>query len=225
VVNHMRFAISAAILIAFCSTGSWADDTADIRKKAESGDAAAQFELAQHHVNEARDARSERRAQRDWKQAVEWYSRSAEQGFARAQFELGGLYILGEGVEQDEGQGVEWLLKAAEQGLADAQFEIGNLYLAGANLEQDAELGLDMLTKAANQHHVPAQKQLGTMYFQGAGVAKDLVQAHLWFSAAALNEDRAAQGYLSTLESIMDESQIDEARALAAQWQADYMGE
>jgi len=221
----MRFALFTAILIAFCSAGSWAENTGDIRKKAESGDAAAQFELAQYYESEAGKTRSDRRALRDQKRAFDWYSRSAEQGFARAQFELGGLYILGEGVEKDEAQGVEWLMKAAEQGLADAQFEIGNLYLAGANLEQDAELGLDMLTKAANQRHVPAQKQLGTMYFQGVGVAKGLVQAHLWFSVAALNEDQAAQGYLSTLESIMDEAQIDEARALAAQWQADYMGE
>jgi len=202
----MRFALFTAILIAFCSAGSWAENTGDIRKKAESGDAAAQFELAQYYESEAGKTRSDRRALRDQKRAFDWYSRSAEQGFARAQFELGGLYILGEGVEKDEAQGVEWLMKAAEQGLADAQFEIG-------------------LTKAANQRHVPAQKQLGTMYFQGVGVAKGLVQAHLWFSVAALNEDQAAQGYLSTLESIMDEAQIDEARALAAQWQADYMGE
>ena len=224
-VNHMRLAISAAILIAFCSAGSWADDTAAIRKKAESGDAAAQFELAQYYVSEARNARSERRAKRDWKQAVEWYSRSAEQDYAKAQFILGRMYIVGDGVAQDNSQGVDWQVKAAEQGLAEAQFEIGNLYLSGVNLEQDSESGLDLLNKAANQRHRPAQKQLGTMYFQGMAVAKDLVQAHMWFSVAALNEDQAAQGYLSMLESVMDEAQIEDAQALAAQWQADHMGE
>lgn len=221
----MRFALFTAILIAFCSTGSWADDTADIRKKAESGDAAAQFELAQYYESEAGKARSERRTLRDQKRAFDWYSRSAEQGFAKAQFNLGHMYILGQGVDQDKSQGVDWQVKAAEQGLAEAQFEIGLRYLSGAVLEQDLDSALDMFTEAANQHHVPAQKQLGTMYFQGAGVAKDLVQAHLWFSAAALNEDRAAQGYLSILESVMDGTQIEDARALAAQWQADHMGE
>jgi len=221
----MRFAISAAILIAFCFTGSWAEDTADIRKKAESGDAAAQFELAQYYVSEADKARSQRRALRDQKRAFDWYSRSAEQGFAKAQFNLGHMYILGQGVDQDRSQGVDWQVKAAEQGLVEAQFEIGLRYLSGAVLEPDLESGLDMLNKAANQRHVPAQKQLGTMYFQGVGVDKDLVEAHMWFSVAALNDDKASQGYLPTLESIMDEAQIDEARALAAQWQADYMGE
>jgi len=221
----MRFTLFAAILIAFCSAGSWADDTADIRKKAESGDAAAQFELAQYYESEAGKARSERRALRDQKRAFDWYTRSAEQGFAKAQFNLGHMFILGQGVDQDKSQGVDWQIKAAEQGLAEAQFEIGLRYLSGADLEPDLESGLDMLDKAANQRHVPAQKQLGTMYFQGVGVEKDLVQAHLWFSAADLSGDRDAKGYIPTLESIMDAAQIDEARALAAQWQADHKDE
>jgi hypothetical protein len=221
----MRFAIIAAILIAVCSAGSWADDTADIRKKAESGDAAAQFELAQYYVSEADKARSQRRALRDQKRAFDWYSRSAEQGFAEAQFNLGRMYVLGQGVDQNKSQGVDWQVKAAEQGLAEAQFEIGMQYLSGAVLEQDLESALDMFNKAANQRHVPALKQLGTMYFQGVGVEKDIVQAHLWFSAADLNGDKDAKGYIPTLESIMDEAQINEARALAAQWQAVHMGE
>lgn len=221
----MRFAIFAALLIAFCPAGSWADDTADMRKKAESGDAAAQFELAQYYESEAGNARSERRALRDQKRAVDWYTKSAEQGFARAQFNLGGLYILGEGVEQDKSRGVDWQVKAAEQGLAEARVEISSRYFSGIELEQDLDLAREMLKMAANQRHVPAQKQLGTRYFQGVGVDKDLVQAHLWFSIATLHNDKASQAYLPLLESIMDETQIDEARALAAQWQADYMGE
>jgi len=225
VVSRMRLAVFAAILIVLCSAGTWADDTAAIKKKAESGDAAAQFEMAQFYATEAGKARSERRALRDQKRAFDWYARSAEQGFARAQFNLGGMYILGKSVAQDKGRGVDLQVKAAEQGLAEAQFEIGLRYLSGAVLEQDLDAALDMFTEAANQRHLPALKQLGTMYFQGAGVARDYVQAHLWFSAAALNDDKAAEGYVSMLETVMDETQIDEARALAAQWQTDHMGE
>ena len=221
----MRFAIFSAMLIAFCSTGSWADDTAAIRKKAESGDAAAQFELAQYYVIKASKARGQKRALRDQKRAFDWYSSAAEQGFAKAQFDLGRMYILGLGVTQDRSQGVDWQVKAAEQGLAYAQYDIGMQYLSGAILQQDLELALDMFNKAANQRHVPAQKQLGTMYFQGVAVAKNLVQAHMWFSVAALNEDQAAHGYLSMLETVMDEAQIEDAQALATQWQADYAAE
>ena len=221
----MRFALSAAILLAFCSTESSADVSADIRKRAESGDATAQFELGQYYQSEARKTRSERRALRDQKRALDWYSRSAEQGFAEAQFTLGHMYILGQGVDQDKSKGVDWQVRAAEQGLAEAQLDIGLRYLSGAVLEQNLESGLGMLNKAAIQRHVPAQKELATMYFQGKGVDKDVVLAHMWFSVAVLSGDRDAKGYIPTLESIMDEAQIDEARALAAQWQADNMSE
>ena len=221
----MRFAITAAILISLCSAASWADDIAAVRKQAESGDAAAQYELAQYYSREADKTDSEKRATRDRKRAFDWCSRSAEQGLAEAQFSLGRMYMLGQGVVRDSSQGVGWQLKAAEQGLAEAQFEVGMLYLEGAVLEPDPELALEMLTGAANQHYLPAQKQLGTMYFQGAGVTKDLVQAHMWFSAAALSGDDTARGYLPTLESIMDAAQIDEARALAEQWRSDHKDE
>ena len=221
----MRFAITASLLIAFCSAGSWADDTAAIRKQAESGDAAAQFELGRYFAREAGKTDSEKRALRDQKRAYDWYAKSAEQGFAEAQLSLGQMYIRGQGVAKDTSQGMDWQVKAAEQGLAEAQFEVGMQYLSGVVLEQDSESALDMLVKAANQYHVPAQKQLGTMYFQGAGVGKDLVQAHIWFSAADLCGDRAARGYLPMLESIMDEAQIDEARALAEQWRSEFNDE
>ena len=42
--------------------------------------------------------------------------RSAEQGYADAQFNLGLAYYRGEGVSQDYTQAVSWYRKAAEQG-------------------------------------------------------------------------------------------------------------
>jgi TPR repeat protein len=223
VVTPMRLALIAAFLLAFCSPGSWADD--DMREKAESGDAAAQFELAQYYEREANKDRSERRVLRDQKRAFDWYTRSAEQGYAKAQLGLSRVYFHGHGVAQDKDLAVEWQFKAADQGLAEAQYAVGNLYLYGGILEQDAELAIDLITKAANQHDISAQKQLGILYFEGTAVPQDVVQAHLWFSVAALNGDHSTQSYLPPLEFIMDEAQIDEARVLAAQWQADHMGE
>jgi hypothetical protein len=40
-----------------------------------------------------------------------------------------------------------------------------------------------------------------------------------------LSGDKDAKGYIPVLEAIMDEAQIDEARSLAAQWQADHTSE
>ncbi len=47
--------------------------------------------------------------------------KSAEQGNAKAQFELGGMYIQGYGVEEDAELAFEWFEKSALQGNAEAQ--------------------------------------------------------------------------------------------------------
>ncbi len=44
----------------------------------------------------------------DDKQAVHWYTKSAEQGFAAAQYNLGMMYAEGKGVPQDDKQAVHW---------------------------------------------------------------------------------------------------------------------
>ena len=52
----------------------------------------------------------------------------AEQGNAFAQWSLGLLYALGQGVTQDYVEARKWYLKAAEQGDAFAQTNLGVLY-------------------------------------------------------------------------------------------------
>lgn len=61
----------------------------DLKRRAEGGDSAAQFELA--GLSEA---------QGESVVAFEWYKRSAEEGLPSAQFELGHCYLIGNGVEE-----------------------------------------------------------------------------------------------------------------------------
>ena len=53
---------------------------------------------------------------------------AAEQGYAKAQFNLGLIYYNGQGVRQDYTQAVQWYRKAAEQGDAKAQYNLGVMY-------------------------------------------------------------------------------------------------
>ena len=41
-------------------------------------------------------------------EAVKWYRKAADQGFAAAQYNLGGMYYRGEGVAKDEVEAVKW---------------------------------------------------------------------------------------------------------------------
>ncbi len=64
---------------------------------------------------------------KDDKTAVKWFTLAAEQGDAKAQYNLGWMYEKGLGVVQDYKTAVKWYTLAAEQGLARAQHNLGVL--------------------------------------------------------------------------------------------------
>ena len=95
---------------------------ADIRAKAEKGDAQSQYELgAAFRLGDLGVAKDE-------VEAVKWYRKAAEQNDAKAQFNLGVCYSNGEGVAKDEVEAVKWYRKAAEQNYALAQYNLGRCY-------------------------------------------------------------------------------------------------
>ena len=71
------------------------------------------------------------------KTAVKWYTLAAEQGYARAQFNLGLMYDEGKGVLQDYKTAVKWYTLAAEQGFARAQSNLGLMYGLGQGVKKD----------------------------------------------------------------------------------------
>ena len=52
---------------------------------------------------------------------MKWYRKAAEQAYADAQYNLGLMYVVGQGVSQDHVQAHMWFSLAAAQGFEDAQ--------------------------------------------------------------------------------------------------------
>src|SRR5262245_23852531 len=75
-------------------------DVAALSRRAESGDAAAQFELGVRYVNG-------KGVERDEVTAVAWIRKAADQGYLEAQFNLGLMYADGNGVAQDSAEAVK----------------------------------------------------------------------------------------------------------------------
>jgi TPR repeat protein len=75
----------------------------------------------------------------DYATALREWTPLAKQGNADAQFDLGVMYELGQGVPQDGKTAVKWYRLAAEQGLADAQFNLGVMYAEGRGVPQDGK--------------------------------------------------------------------------------------
>ena len=61
----------------------------------------------------------------DYKEALKWYPKAAEQGNAYGQNSLGIMYDSGHGVPKNHAEAVKWFSKAAEQGYADGQTNLG----------------------------------------------------------------------------------------------------
>ena len=94
----------------------------------------------------------------DSKQAVTWFRKAAEQGYAVAQYDLGVKYHDGEGVPQDDKQAVTWYRKAAEQGYAKAQNNLAVLYAMGQGVPQDYKQAHAWFSVAAANGHSNATK-------------------------------------------------------------------
>jgi len=68
---------------------------------------------------------------------VKWLTLAAEQGYARAQFNLGLAYRRGLGVPENDKTEVKWYTLAAEQGHAAAQTNLGFMYATGQGVLTD----------------------------------------------------------------------------------------
>ncbi|OGW51225.1 MAG: hypothetical protein A2Z50_08270 [Nitrospirae bacterium RBG_19FT_COMBO_42_15] len=160
---------------------------AELQKKADAGDADAQFKLGL--IYGKGDG-----VPKDAAKAAEWMQKAAAQGNADAQNTLGLIYVIGEGVQKDAAKAVEWWQKAAAQGNADALNNLGFIYDKGDDgVPRDAAKAVEWYQKAAAQGNADAQLRLGKMYYIGEGVPKDAAKAVEWYQKAAAQGNAVGQ--------------------------------
>lgn len=112
-------------------------------------------------------------------EAVKWYRKSAEQGYARAQNNLGSMYEDGRGVSPNDKEAARWYFKAASQGLAEAQTNLGAM-------------------DAAAKDYVKAYAWFRIAAAQGdalAEEARNLVAARMTTTEACNQAERLAEQY------------------------------
>ncbi len=102
--------------------------------------------------------------QKDYTQAIKWYTKAAEQGDAMAQTILGLMYEKGQGVKQDYTQAVKWLTKAAKQENAWAQYNLAFMCAQrkGIKLSKNSSIkrSIYWMKKAARNGYKEAQDAL-----------------------------------------------------------------
>ena len=81
----------------------------------------------------------------------------ADQGVAMAQFNVGLIYNLGQGVQQNYAEALKWFKRSAEQGNANAQYGLATMYGLGQGVPQNYVLAHMWYNLAASQF--PASDQ------------------------------------------------------------------
>lgn len=113
-------------------------------------------------------------------EAVSYFRRSAEAGYAPAQMVMGYLYETGSVVEQDSRLAAEWYRKAAAQGDLPSQWVLGRMYLVGQGLPRDRNQAMDWLRQAAERGN-----PFGALLMGEAEEQLDPTPAAPWYQAAA----------------------------------------
>jgi uncharacterized protein len=139
----------------------------------------------------------------------------AEQGNASAQYNLGFMYDLGEGVPQDYAESMNWYRMAAAQGDAIAQNNLGLMYDLGNGVPQDGAEAVKWYRMAAVQSYAIAQYNLGNIYDLGDGVPRDYITAHMWYDIASSNGADDAGKNRDVLTAKMSPADVSEAQRRA----------
>lgn len=189
------------------------EDPSSIRQhqeKADEGDVCAQFNLGFFHYT-----------RQEYELSEQWYAKAAEQGDARAAFEIAILYrdTLLPG---DDSQRRQWMEKSANMGLDLAQIELAIDHLEKREDQSELITAMEWFEKAAKQNNAQAQYVLSELYWSNergpqdmaAGddsdpemqramhFASDNQKAAQWLCKAAMNDYPQAQYTLSNAYSI-----------------------
>ncbi|KAI9004929.1 kinase-like domain-containing protein [Hyaloraphidium curvatum] len=129
----------------------------------------------------------------DLVEAAKWYCKSADQGNASGQVNLGRCYEYGWGVAKDLAEAAKWYRKSADQGNAVGQVHLGRCFENGWGVVKDLVEAAKWYRKSADQGNADGQDSLGACYENGSGVAKDLAEASRWYRKSADQGDAYGQ--------------------------------
>jgi hypothetical protein len=132
----MSFLFRAIGLFAFCALAlavlAQDQNLADIRRKADAGDANAQFHMAQAYLlgnNVAKDPA----------QGLAWLRKSADQGYFGAEYALAYMYLNGaEKLPKDQHEAAKWFRKAAVQQNKASQDKLAAMLAQGLISPEEA---------------------------------------------------------------------------------------
>ena len=109
----------------------------------------------------------------------------ADQGDAKAQYELATKLMSGHDAARNAKAAVRWLEKSANQGLALAQLRLGIIYGKGFGVDRNLSLARKWFQAAAESGNALAMHNLAVLLSEGHGRPPDHASADVWYRKAA----------------------------------------
>ncbi len=201
------------------SDGYYARALPTITVLAREGDLEMQIQLAKMH-HKALGTKE------DLDLAGFWYHNAAvaleplvEAGDIDAHKKLANILIIGIGIDRDVERAGRLYEVAAVAGDRAGLYLAGSMWFTGRGKHPvDHERGFNWLHKAAEIDHPRSQAYVGTAFAQGLGVEADPVEAVKWLQLAIDRGVGAAKPELKELSKNITAAQLQEGKALAADW-------
>lgn len=177
-----------------------------LEARAEKGDAAAQNAMGERYEYG-------RGVEKDFKVALDWYRKSADQKFLDGQNNLARLLETGRGTEKNYPEAIALYRAAAEKGYAPSQSNYGYMLAHGRGAEVDHTEAVKWFEQAAAQGYALGQYNLAGAYLKGQGVNADVFKAQALYQVAMDNGNKASPFMLVLLHFLQlgEVSKVDEA--------------
>jgi hypothetical protein len=137
--------------------------------------------------------------EKDSKEAFKWFLKSAKQGHAKAQCQIGNCYESGDGVSEDMTEAIYWHEIAAEKNIVESQHTLGFYYKNGNGVEKNMEKSSMWYEKAAENGDIEAQNIIAHHFENGIGVEKNIIKAMNWYRESSKQKSRNARKKLNFL--------------------------
>ena len=163
-----------------------------VRTSAKGGNAAAQYALGRHYLTGKPPVAA------NPAQALVWLTKSAEQEYADAQFDVGMFYKDGTHVPSDLARAKQWLAKAAAQGHVKAKVALQDIIRNESGAAVNAQKAFKSseslpVYRAAMNGDIDAQFELGLLFIRGDAVPKDFTRGIEWLQRSAAQDHIGAQ--------------------------------
>ena len=133
----------------------------------------------------------------------------AQGGDTKAQYDVGNMYMKGQGTDRNAKEAFKWFEKAASKGYERAEYKMGYLYFRGEG-DKNATKAYGWLKRAADKGYSPAQFYLGKIYATGNGASLNYETALDWYKKAANDGYYPAKSEVKRLTKLVNEQRREQ---------------